>query len=451
MDRMSPPPERIMRFLDRIERNQVNLHAMMMLYRGQTVAQGYWKPFTAYTPHRLFSISKSVTSLLIGILEGEGKLRLSDRIADYFPEKLPPDPPQEILETRIVDLLQMTTPHKFTTYKIKPQDDWTETFFTVPPTNAPGAIFAYDTSASHTLAALVEKLTGMSSLDFFMERLYGPLQMAGQISWLKDPSGVCQGGTGLIMTLLDLMKLAACVMRGGDQLIPQDYIACATQKQVDTPLSPMREERFGYGYQFWRTRENGFAMYGMGGQYALMLPDKDFILCTFADTQLAPSANQDLFDAFFDEIVPFIGQTGEGAAALKARLDALAIKPVPHDAAFEYWPPKGYAFAPGAMFEQAQLTKTGLIYMKNNVTYTLPFELGRLICASLPGTCEPALISAGFYARNTLRILVHVIGDTPAGFDMLIALNEKHMTIKARGVLTPLTAGFDGTAAGKAL
>ena len=55
------------------------------------------------------------------------------------------------------------------------------------------------------------------------------------------------------------------------------------------------EEQQGYGYQFWRCRNNGFAMYGMGGQLAICLPDFDFILATNADNEDTQQHTQRIF------------------------------------------------------------------------------------------------------------------------------------------------------------
>ena len=66
----------------------------------------------------------------------------------------------------IRQMLTMSTCHASTTYKRYSGKDWTESFFRVEPDHPAGTLFSYDTSSSHTLAALVEKLTGMKMLDY---------------------------------------------------------------------------------------------------------------------------------------------------------------------------------------------------------------------------------------------------------------------------------------------
>ncbi len=434
------------RFLKKLERNQVNMHGFMLMHKGEVVSEGFWAPFTKDTPHRMFSVGKSVTSLLIGILEGEGKLRLLDKIMDYFPDKCPAEMDAHIAAMTIEDMLKMATAHKFTSYKCVKEDDWTSTFFTVPASNAPGMVFAYDTSSSHTLSALIQRLTGMSLLDYFKEKLYNPLGMTSKVRWLTDPVGVCQGGSGLILSPADLMKLAACVMRGGDGLIPEDYIKRATVKQIDTLLNPLREERFGYGYQFWRTRENGFCMYGMGGQFALMLPDKALILVTIADTQMHTGGNQDLFDAFFEEIVPYV----DSWAVEKLTPLELNMKPIENSGQFEEYPENAYGFE-NFIFEQARLAKGEFQYIMDGKLCVLPFNVGAVKAAKLPGTSEPCLVTAGFIAPGQFLMNVHIIGDTPCGFNLLCVFNQLEMTIKMRSVSDPISTKYDGVSTGGAI
>ena len=74
----------IMNFLD--DMAGVNLHGFRLSLHGEILAEGYWAPFTPEEPHRMYSVSKSAVSLAIGMLAGDGKLRLDDPIVDYFPE-----------------------------------------------------------------------------------------------------------------------------------------------------------------------------------------------------------------------------------------------------------------------------------------------------------------------------------------------------------------------------
>jgi len=64
----------IMKFLDRMEANQIELHSFMVLRHGQCAAKGWWKPYDEKFRHPLYSFSKSLTATAIGFAQQEGIL-----------------------------------------------------------------------------------------------------------------------------------------------------------------------------------------------------------------------------------------------------------------------------------------------------------------------------------------------------------------------------------------
>ena len=75
--------------LDTLAARRVTMHGFMVVRRGQVAAEGAWAPFRLDERHRMYSISKSFTSLAIGCLIGEGRLRLEDEVWRFFPDKVP--------------------------------------------------------------------------------------------------------------------------------------------------------------------------------------------------------------------------------------------------------------------------------------------------------------------------------------------------------------------------
>lgn len=445
----------VARMVDRLDSDGVCMHGFTLTQHGQTVAEGSWAPFQNDAPHRMFSVSKSMTSLAVGLLQADGKLKLTDRICAYFPDKLPDPVPDALAHTTLCDMLRMATCHRQTTYKLADDDDWTRTFFTVPPTHAPGTVFCYDTSASHTLAALVQRLTGMPLLDFLQRRLFDSLGATDEKRWMTDPVGVCQGGTGLVMTLHDLTKVAEFCMAGGKGTPLEGYLREATQKQIETPLQSSAEERFGYGYQFWRTRHNGFAMYGLGGQLAVCLPDRETVFCTTADTQLDPIGVQKIYRAFWQEVYPALsGAPCSQAAwdALHETLHTLALRTLPNDDAFARCVGRDYAFASNPMqLQTLRLAPHELTWENAAGRCALPFGKGEWVRSVFPGTQEPCIASAGWIAPALLRLTCHIIGDSPCGLDMLLAFKNDFVTVQMQSVREIYTASYSGIASGQAV
>lgn len=157
-ERVNINSDRIINFLNRLEKDELDMHSVLILRSGKLICETYYAPFTRETLHRMFSITKSLVSVAVGILADEGKVNLTDPITRYFPEYEPKEGFHPyIAETTILDMLMMTTPHNGTTFDKYRSYDWVETFFVKTPTHRPGTIFSYDTSASHVMAALVEK------------------------------------------------------------------------------------------------------------------------------------------------------------------------------------------------------------------------------------------------------------------------------------------------------
>ncbi len=413
----------------------VDMHGFELRENGQIRAEGYYAPFEKGQPHRMYSISKSMVSLAIGLLVKDGKLRPDDLIVSHFPDKLPSQPDGRLMRLRIRDMLRMATCYRKTTYREGLDADWASTFFTATPTHEPGTVFHYDTSCSQVLGALTERLTGQTLLDFLNERVFLPIGADDPKRWLCDPSGVAQGGTGLIMSLRDLGKVAQLVMDGGRGLLPQDYLIQATSKQIETPFQGNPEEKYGYGWQFWRTRD-GWAMYGMGGQLAIAHPQSGLLLCTIADTRLDPYGVQRIYDAFFDEIVSRL----EPPAHQKPDMLSLKAMALSH---------MGFPAFEGSWNICSDELRRVEIKQKT-VRLVWPHGEHCFVFDELGSVCQglfddaPCLISAAMTDERTLRLQCRLIGDAPCGMDMLFSRAGDALSIVLKRSSDPHTLGYDG-------
>ena len=135
------------------------------------------------------------------------------------------------------------------------------------------------------MAALVEKLTGLSLLDYLRTKGLSKVGFSNESYCISDGCGVSQGGSGMMAYPKDLLLLAKLAIDYGKidniQILPEKYLREATSYKVANFVKgSFLAEMQGYGYQFWMTKNNGFMMYGMAGQLALCFPDKDLILVT---------------------------------------------------------------------------------------------------------------------------------------------------------------------------
>src|SRR6187551_3913402 len=68
------------------------MNSFMIVRHGQVVAEGWWGPYDAKTPHVLYSLSKSFTSTAVGMAIADGKLSLDDEVLKFFPDEAPAQP-----------------------------------------------------------------------------------------------------------------------------------------------------------------------------------------------------------------------------------------------------------------------------------------------------------------------------------------------------------------------
>jgi len=288
------PSAVISEFIDKLEERKIVLHSLLMVKDGNLLTEAYWKPFDVNFKHRLYSSSKSFVSAAIGILAGENKISLDDKVIKYFPEKTSEKLNPIVAETTIRDLLRMTTPSNTGTVYRFGQDDWCDPFFNMTDVHYPGTIFKYDTTAPTLLCMLIKRLTNMELTEYLNEKLFKHIGMAEDIECIKTPCGYDWGGSGVICTSRDFARFALiCSNMGqhdGKQLIPEWYMKEATSKQVDNRSTMEHVEKSqGYGYQFWCLRNNGFATTGMGSQLSINLPQYKFSMITTGDTQSIPN------------------------------------------------------------------------------------------------------------------------------------------------------------------
>lgn len=269
-----------------------NPHSAIASRNGEVFMDVSWGPFSAGRPHRMYSCAKSFVSLCCGILAGEGKLSLSDSPASFFPE-LSRDIPDEKKSLTVEDLLSMASDRTVTCYKAGGRgndtttwkEDYLASFFTEPSTRRGSGVFAYDSGASQCLACVVEKVSGMRIEDFMRERILAPLGADDGVRFLRDRKGNPKGASGLVLSPRDLLKVLGMTMRGGDGIVPSDYLAKATSKRMSTRLlGGIPSTRHGYGWQFWVSETGGWMMYGMGGQVGLCDPATNTCVVLTSDT-----------------------------------------------------------------------------------------------------------------------------------------------------------------------
>ncbi len=306
--------KKVLEYIKYLERRGIVMHSILMMRGNDIFAEYYYKPFDKDFNHRQYSQTKSYVSVAIGLLEEEGKLKLSDTIASYFPERIDKELPLFLKEQTIEDMLKMETsvsyPHWFTSGDPDRVHMYLNNGAGLHPS---GTLWWYDSTGSHVLGALVEKLAGKDVLSYLKDKLFNKMGTFKTAEILKTPNGEAWADSALLCTPRDMLSFARFVMNYGtwenERLMNEAYLRKATSKLSDNNLEGfVNYDTYGYGYQIWQAEQNSFAFLGMGGQCTVCVPHKDLILVYNGDNQGKTNATELTFAGFFDYIVNNISE-----------------------------------------------------------------------------------------------------------------------------------------------
>lgn len=271
-----------------VENNYYAVYSIIIVKNGFLVKEWYRIPYDKDELFRVFSVSKSVTSTLIGIALDKGFINnLDEFVLDYFPDYDIANPSPQKDAMTIWHLLTMTTgldwPENYPYNDPRnPYSDWKASEdhvgFVLNRTMvaSPGSTFNYNTGASHLLTAIIQRATNMSTLDFANKYLFGPLSIE-ESQWVEDPQGVAGGGDSLYLKSRDMAKIGYLFLNDGkwegDQIVSEQWVRTSTSSIISWDWV------LDYGYQWWIAPDGDFyRALGYGGQQINVFPSEDLIV-----------------------------------------------------------------------------------------------------------------------------------------------------------------------------
>ncbi|HEY1176666.1 MAG TPA: serine hydrolase, partial [Phytomonospora sp.] len=224
--------------LDRLEADGVECHSLMVVRHGRVAAEGWWAPYSAERPHLLYSLTKSFTSVAVGLAIADGLLSVDDLVVDLLPEHVPADASEQARRLTVHHLLSMSTgaPTDSLTeaWRLEP-GDLTKGFLRAPLTLPEGTLHTYDNATTYVLARIVERVTGRGLPEFLDERLFAPMGV-DHAEWDRVASGASFGFHGLHLTTEAVAAFGELLLRGGRwgdrRLVPGEWVELATREHV---------------------------------------------------------------------------------------------------------------------------------------------------------------------------------------------------------------------------
>jgi CubicO group peptidase (beta-lactamase class C family) len=283
---------------DYIEEETINIQSVIVVRNGYIVDEGYLtnckfravKEDYSRERHIMYSVTKSITSLCIGMAIKKGYIdNLSQTFFEFFPELWNPSYDLRKKNITIEHLLTMTSGIEWEESSIpygSATNDYTQMIHTSnyvqyyldkPVEHDPGSEFEYSAGSSILLSSLIQKITGQTTSDFARENLFLPLGLIDEHwRWNSDPTGITDGADGLYMTPRDMAKIGIFILNNGtwegEEIVPKNYILTATINQPPNA---------NYGYQFWIQEwlpYYTFAAMGWGGQRIFVTPELNMIV-----------------------------------------------------------------------------------------------------------------------------------------------------------------------------
>jgi CubicO group peptidase (beta-lactamase class C family) len=240
----------------------------------------------------IFSATKSIVGLLVGVALGEGKIKsLDEPVGNYLPE------------FKTGKKARITIRHLLTMSGGLSWDESYSSLFSVTTRGyygrdlrglvagleaieEPGVQFSYRSGDTQLLSFVVESATGQRVSDYAAEKLWRPMQACRDAYWLLDrPGGDEKAFCCFHSGAREMARFGRLLLRGGDwdgqQLVPAAYMEEATR-----PAAYLKDQ-FGndsldyYGFQTWIMHYRGMVnpyFRGMLGQYIVAIPGKNAIV-----------------------------------------------------------------------------------------------------------------------------------------------------------------------------
>lgn len=292
--------EQIARMEHIIDKNYSNMAGMVIFKDGKSVYENYYNGYTKDSRIHVFSVTKSIISILIGIALDKGCIdSIEQKVLEFYPEYTVKRGEKTIHDITIKNMLTMTAPYKyvFNPYiKYFTSMDWVK--FSLDKLGGKGQIgtFRYaPVIGPDILSGILVKATGQSVLDFARQNLFAPLgitveksiifhsreeQMAfskaADVSgWAAGPTGINTAGWGLTLSPMDMAKIGQLFLDkgiwNGERIISEKWVAESTSKQ-----SRWKQRNLPYGYLWWvGERDSGYAAMGDGGNIIYVSPEKN--------------------------------------------------------------------------------------------------------------------------------------------------------------------------------
>ena len=273
--------------LQALQEKNVAINSLLIIRNGYVVLDAHFYPYDGSFAHDMASVTKSVTTALIGIAAEQGKLKLDEPMVSYFSNRTIANLDERKKSITIRDLVSNRNGMESgcfagdepTLDKMRSNPDWVQAALDRKMVREPGTGFCYDSPGMHLLSAILQEATGVTALDFARLYLFEPLGIQ-EGAWQSDPQGYTHGWGDLHLKPEDAAKLGYLWLQGGvwegQQIVSSSWTTAAAQAH-----SRLVGNEYGYGYGWWVSPIDFYAL-GRGGQFIRVNPSLNTVVVTTA-------------------------------------------------------------------------------------------------------------------------------------------------------------------------
>lgn len=295
---------------------------IVIIQDGKVRLERYGLDFDAGGRWTSFSVAKSFTSTLVGAAIQDGYIKsLEDKVSSYILGLKG----SAYDDVTIRQLLTMTSGVKWNEDYEDPNSDVakfnnaepdqgmdaTVSYMRkLPRAYPPGTQWAYNTGETNLIGVLVTSATKKTLAAYLEEKIWKPFGMGSDATWLLNSTGSEIGGCCIQAAISDYARFGQFVLNNGRigdvQVVPQDWFAMATVKQVDIGTAGL-----GYGFQWWTYDDGSVAAQGIFGQGIFIDPARKLVIASNSNWPRAIAGDsEDKREAFYKRVQRVID--GEG-------------------------------------------------------------------------------------------------------------------------------------------
>jgi len=314
-----------------IKNTHQNIHHITMIRNHRTVLDADIYPYSSQYRHDLASVTKSFTSLLIGIAIDKGFIKdENEPVLQFFPEITAHS--QRLDSLTIKDLITMRSGFECgvedgekALSNMRKSKDWVKFIFDLPMTSKPGEKFSYCSCNFYILSEIISRATRLTPHEFAKKYLFAPLQISGT-KWLTNYKGMNHGWGDLFFYSADMAKIGQMVLDSGRWQGRQIVSAQWIKKSLHT-LTRLPDDK-GYGYGWWTNDKVGYdEAAGRGRQTISVIPSKNMVVTMLGGEFDAGTIGKYIFASVkSDKSLP---NNPAGYHKLKTTVSAIALAPVP--------------------------------------------------------------------------------------------------------------------------